>query len=164
MTIHSVFFLFSTIAEGQFLKLSYGLQQMHQQTVSPCLSVCPSVFHSVHLSQSVSLSGWLAGCLSPMGKGCKKSFICGWFVNFSLICGLPSFLEPVFSDSLRIFTWIFTVLLKFICANYFHWCQYKQKTENPSFLVNFFHFSHICCLPSFSGPIFLDSWRFFTPI
>ena len=132
MTIHSVFFLFSTIAEGQFLKLSYVIQQMHQQTVSPCLSVCPSVFHSVHLSLSVSLSGWLAGCLSPMGKGYEKSFICGRFFSFSLICGLPSFLEPIFSDSSGIFRWIQLVSLNFFPENDLQRCKYEQKNRGKS--------------------------------
>ena len=94
-------------------------------SLSFCLSVCLSVCPFVSVSQSVRLAGWL-----PFSYGQRVWKILHlWLIfNFSLICGLPSFLEPVFSDSLRIFTWIFTVLLKSICGNYFHWCQYKQKT------------------------------------
>ena len=153
MTIHSVFFLFSTMTEGQFLKLSYVIQQMHQQTVSPCLSVCPTVFHSVHLSLSVSLSGWLAAFLL-WAKGMKNpSFVADFSVFLSFVV-FPASWNPFFRipcEFLRGYSlsyWNLFVEITFIDAN-------TSKRHRKSVVFGqFFHFSHICCLPSFSGPLF----------
>ena len=95
MTVYSVF-LSVFNHSGRAISEAVLRNKANAPTVTPCLSVRLSFTLAFCLCLSVCLSVWLAGCLSPMGKGFENhSFVADFSIFLSFVV-FPASWNPFF--------------------------------------------------------------------